>query len=78
MQISSAKEKNLVLSDMTFYGVIQEIWELDYNQIRVALFKCDWVQNHGGVKEDELGFTSVDLRRIGYKSDSFIMASQAK
>ena len=29
MQISSSKDKNHVLSDMTFYGVIQEIWEID-------------------------------------------------
>ncbi|TYK14460.1 transposase [Cucumis melo var. makuwa] len=31
-----------------------------------------------GVKVDELGFTIVDLKRIGHKSDSFILATQAK
>ncbi|TYK20855.1 transposase [Cucumis melo var. makuwa] len=30
------------------------------------------------VKVDELGFTMVDLKRIGHKSDSFILATQAK
>ena len=29
-------------------------------------------------KVDELGFKSVDLSRTGHKSDSFILASQAK
>ncbi|KAA0050643.1 transposase [Cucumis melo var. makuwa] len=36
------------------------------------------VQNRSGVKEDELGFTIVDLKRIGHKSYSFILATQAK
>ncbi|KAA0054108.1 hypothetical protein E5676_scaffold2277G00180 [Cucumis melo var. makuwa] len=40
--------------------------------------RCDWVDNRSGVKVDELGFTIVDLKRIGHKSDSFILATQAK
>ncbi|KAA0026028.1 transposase [Cucumis melo var. makuwa] len=78
MQVSSSKDKNPVMSDMTFYGVIQEIWEIDYHQVSFILFKCDWVDNRSGVKVDELGFTMVDLKRIGHKSDSFILATQAK
>ncbi|KAA0060290.1 transposon protein, putative, CACTA, En/Spm sub-class [Cucumis melo var. makuwa] len=39
---------------------------------------CDWVDNRSGVKVDELGFTIVDLKRIGHKSDSFILDTQAK
>ncbi|TYK04872.1 transposase [Cucumis melo var. makuwa] len=34
--------------------------------------------NSGGVRIDELGYTLVDLNRVGHKSDSFILASQAK
>ena len=41
------------------------------------MLKCDWVQN-SCVKKDELGFILVDLNRLGYKSDPFILASQAK
>ncbi|KAL4021068.1 hypothetical protein IC575_019857 [Cucumis melo] len=78
MQVSSSKDKNPVMSDMTFYGVIREIWEIDYHQLSFILFKCDWVDNKSGVKVDELGFTIVDLKRIGHKSDSFILAIQAK
>ncbi|KAL0544456.1 hypothetical protein IC582_019571 [Cucumis melo] len=74
----STRDKNLVMSDMTFYGVIREIWEIDYHQLSFILFKCDWVDNRSGVKVDELGFTIVDLKRIGHKSDSFILATQAK
>ncbi|KAL4021269.1 hypothetical protein IC575_020063 [Cucumis melo] len=59
-------------------GVIREIWEIDYHQLSFILFKCDWVDNRSGVKVDELGFTIVDLKRIGHKSDSFILATQAK
>lgn len=31
--------------DNSYYGVIKEIWVLDYQMIRVPLFKCNWVQN---------------------------------
>ncbi|KAA0059821.1 transposase [Cucumis melo var. makuwa] len=78
IQVSSSKDKNPVIGDMSFYGVIQEIWELNYNTFNVPVFKCDWVQNSGGVRIDELGYTLVDLNKVGHKSDSFILASQAK
>ncbi|KAL0549601.1 hypothetical protein IC582_014087 [Cucumis melo] len=59
MQVSSSKDKNPAMSDMTFYG-------------------CDWVDNRSGVKVDELGFTIVDLKRIGHKLYSYILATEAK
>ncbi|KAA0038916.1 uncharacterized protein E6C27_scaffold1170G00860 [Cucumis melo var. makuwa] len=34
--------------------------------------------NSGGVRIDEFGYILVDLNRVGHKSDSFILASQAK
>ena len=30
MQFSSAKDKNPIYGDMTYYRVVKEIWELDY------------------------------------------------
>ena len=39
---------------------------------------CDWVEINNGVREDELGFTLVNLNRIGHKTDPFILATQAK
>ena len=77
-QFSSAKDQKPVSSDITYYGVIQEIWELDYHTFRIAVFKCDWVEYNNGLRIDEDGFTLVDLQRKGYKSDPFILASQAK
>ena len=42
------------------------------------VFKCDLVQNNANVQIDELGYVLVDLNRVGHKSDSFILASEAK
>ncbi|GKA37701.1 helitron helicase-like domain-containing protein [Tanacetum coccineum] len=52
-----------------YYGVLQEIWVLDYRFRQIPLFKCDWV-NHksGGVKRDKLGYTLVDLNNLGHKT----------
>ena len=33
MQFSSAKDKNPIYSDIVYYGVTKEIWELDYVSI---------------------------------------------
>jgi len=78
MQISSEKDKNPIMSNMTFSGIVQEIWKLDYNSFQVVLFKCDWVENNGGIKVDDMEFTTIDLNRIGHQSDSFILANQTK
>ena len=63
---------------MAYYGVITDIWELDYGEFRVPVFKCQWVNGNVGVRQDKLGFTLVDLQRIGYKDEPFIMAAQAR
>ena len=78
IQVSSSKDKNPIIGDMSFYGVIQDIWELNYNTFNVSVCRCDWIENNSGMKIDYLGFVLVDLKRIGYKFDSFIMATQAR
>ncbi|KAH6781926.1 hypothetical protein C2S51_007219 [Perilla frutescens var. frutescens] len=78
MQVASAKDKNPIVADMMFYGKIEEIWELDYNICKFVLFKCSWVENNSGVKVDDLGFTLVNLKKIGYKNDSFILGKLVK
>ncbi|XP_050160368.1 uncharacterized protein LOC126633878 [Malus sylvestris] len=78
MQISSAKDKNPIIVDMTFYGVIQEIWELNYNAFTRVVFKCDWVENKSGIRLEEFGIKLIDLNKIGHKSDSFVLATQVK
>ncbi|KAI5337397.1 hypothetical protein L3X38_016668 [Prunus dulcis] len=39
MQVASAKDKNPILSNMGFYGVIQEIWDLDYQKFTIPVFR---------------------------------------
>ena len=76
MQLLTSKDTNPVLGSMAYYGFIEEIWEVDYTKFSVLIFKCKWVENKSGVKIDELGFTLVDFRKIGYRYEPFIMVQQ--
>ncbi|XP_042386572.1 uncharacterized protein LOC121978271 [Zingiber officinale] len=77
MLVCSAKDKNPLLADVSYYRVIEEIWELDYHQFHVPLFKCAWVANDKGIiNNDECGFTLVNLNKRGHKNDEFVLASQ--
>ncbi|KAL0533784.1 hypothetical protein IC582_027830 [Cucumis melo] len=78
MRTSSVKDKHPIVTNMSFYSMIQEIWELNYINFKIIMFKCNWVDSVSSVRIDELGFTLVNLKRIGHKIDSFILASQAK
>jgi hypothetical protein len=50
----------------TYYSQIEEIWELDYVGLKVALFRCRWVTNgKGAVSKDKEDYVSVDLRIFG-------------
>ncbi|KAM6593613.1 hypothetical protein CsatA_001316 [Cannabis sativa] len=77
LHFATSKDNNPVSGTMTYYGVVNEIWELDYILFRIALFKCEWVDVNVGIRTDELGFTLVDLNKKGSKDDPFIMATQA-
>ncbi|CAK8570711.1 unnamed protein product [Lathyrus sativus] len=78
MYFSSSKDKNIVLATTTFYGVIDEIWEINHVIFKVALFKCKWIPNNrNGVHIDDLGFTQVDLGKTSLMTEPFIVASQA-
>ncbi|XP_045791196.1 uncharacterized protein LOC123885901 [Trifolium pratense] len=78
MHFSSSKDKTPVMASTPYYGVIEEIWEVDYVMFKVPLFKCKWININSGVRIDELGFTLVDLSNLAYTDEPFIMASQAK
>ena len=61
----------------TYYGYIEEIWELDYGpSFTVHLFWCKWVKLNGeGVKADQLyGMTTLDLKNLGYTGEPFMLA----
>ena len=74
----SASDNNLIQASMPYYGVIEDIWELDYGEFRVPMFKCQWVNVNTEVRKDKMGFTLVDLQKVGYNDDPFIMAVQAR
>ena len=76
VQVCSAKDLNPVESDMTFYGIILEVWELDYHNFKAPLFLCKWAENDKGIKIDDLGFTLVDFNRQGHKKDKYISVDQ--
>jgi len=73
-----ASNNNPIRVSMPYFGVIEEIWELDYSEFRVFVFKCFWVNMNTGMRQDDLGFTLVDLNMVAYKDEPFIMAEQAK
>jgi len=42
------------------------------------MFKCKWVNANTSVRQDEMGFTLVDLNKVGYMDEPFIMEQQAR
>lgn len=48
MYFSSSKDNNHVLVFIAYFGVIEEIWEIDYVTFKVSLFKCKWIDINTG------------------------------
>ncbi|XP_070046112.1 uncharacterized protein [Nicotiana tomentosiformis] len=73
-------------ANITCYGRLNDIVELNYyEEFKVVLFKCDWVDvtKGRGVKEDDLGFTLVNFSRPADSGDRerhepFIFEEQAQ
>jgi hypothetical protein len=52
----------------TYYGFIEEIWELEYREnLKVPLFRCQWIRLPNGVKTDMYGMTNVNFRFVSYR-----------
>jgi hypothetical protein len=59
----------------TYYGFIEEIWELEYREnLKVMLFRCQWIRLPNGVKTDKYGMTNVNFRFLGYREQPFVLA----
>ena len=59
----------------SYFGVIEEIWELEYGPLMIFLFQCQWVNRAGGgIMIDRYGMTIVDFKKIGYKDEPFVLA----
>ena len=62
----------------TYFGVIEEIWELDYGPLKIPMFWCQLVNRvGGGVTTDRYGMTIVDFKKIGYKDEPFVLAKMS-
>ena len=48
-----------------------------YIKFRIPVFKCRWF-DPTGIKVDDYGFTTIDVKKIGFKNDPFILATQAR
>ncbi|XP_075095301.1 uncharacterized protein LOC142173579 [Nicotiana tabacum] len=71
---ASSKDKNPVDANLTYYGRIIDIIELDYfGHFKVVLFKCDWYE----AEEDTYGLTYVYFNKKCYQEEPFLLASQA-
>ncbi|KAK1685089.1 hypothetical protein QYE76_045937 [Lolium multiflorum] len=57
---------------VTYYGYIEEIWELDYGpNFKVPLFRCKWFNLKDGVQVDpQYGMTTVDFKNLGAAEES--------
>jgi len=75
---TSVHDDNPCVDSIPYFGFIEEIWELNYVKFTVCVFKCKWVDSNTGMRTDDVGFTLVDLKKLAYQNDPFIMAEQAK
>ncbi|XP_047267683.1 uncharacterized protein LOC124898104 [Capsicum annuum] len=70
---ASSKDKNPVHADLTYYGRIVDILELDYyGHFKVVLFKCDWYE----VEKDTYSLTYVYFNKKCSLKEPFVLASQ--
>jgi hypothetical protein len=60
----------------TYYGQIEEIWELDYGgDLEIPIFQCQWVKPKA-VVVDDYGLTNVELQSVSYKDDEWVLANR--
>jgi hypothetical protein len=72
MHFSSSKDKNPVMASIPYFGIIEEIWEVDFMKFKVPIFKCIWTDINSGVTTDEFGFTLVDLEKAAYRMNPLL------
>ncbi|KAK3027806.1 hypothetical protein RJ639_041974 [Escallonia herrerae] len=76
---SNARDDNPIIGDLTYYGALEEIIELQYSgSKRVVLFRSNWVSKGSRKKEDENGFTLLNFKRLTSHKELFVLASQVQ
>jgi hypothetical protein len=59
----------------TYYGFIEEIWELEYREnLKVPFFHCQWIRLQNGVTTDKYGMTNINFKFFGYREQPFVLA----
>ncbi|XP_017228608.2 uncharacterized protein LOC108203915 [Daucus carota subsp. sativus] len=76
--VVQGKDQIVEHASPTFYGVIIGIWELDYNNFRIPIFRCNGIDMNRGTKVDDLGYTLVNLNKLGFFNDPFVLAKHIK
>nr|XP_017228842.1 PREDICTED: uncharacterized protein LOC108204064 [Daucus carota subsp. sativus] len=76
--VVQGKDQIVEHASPTFYGVITSIWELDYNSFRIPIFRCNWIDMNKWTKVDDLGYTLVNLNKLGFFNDPFVLAKHVK
>ncbi|QHO34136.1 uncharacterized protein DS421_9g264360 [Arachis hypogaea] len=84
--VASASDANVRNADLSYYGKLEDIIELNYNgRFQVTLFKCKWADTtrEWGCRKDSWDFTSVNFSRVIHsgdreEDDPYIEASQAR
>ena len=72
---ASNRDQNPIIGDVTYYGVVKEIIELDYYGFQsFVLFQCDWFQS----TLDEFRLPMVNRMKLIYRNDPFVLASQVR
>jgi hypothetical protein len=61
---------------ITYFGFIEDIWELDYGTFIISVFRCQCVEDKH-VTIDKYGVRVLDLNKTGYKDDPWILANRA-
>lgn len=75
---SSIRDQNPVLSELDYYGILQNVIELDYGRgLKVVLFECEWVSKGKRLKLDEDGFALANFTNVRRHNEPYILASQA-
>lgn len=76
-----ARDVNPKRGNVGYYGVLKDVLELRYpGGNHIVLFECEWrdVMTRGGMKQDEYGFTCVNVTRTLNTNEHFILAYQAQ
>ncbi|KAL0402326.1 UNVERIFIED_CONTAM: hypothetical protein Slati_4262500 [Sesamum latifolium] len=75
------KSSSYTNTDSDFYGILEEVIQLDYPLIpnmQIVLFKCRWVDPVRSMKvHPRYHLVDVNFKKVYQKNESFILAQQA-